>query len=154
MKLRIVSVGRPADREAAALHDRYAQRLRALGVELTTAWVEEVQAGRQYSDDHVRERESDALLAAAGPRAVRIALDPTGELLSTPALAERLPRWSAPVAVFLIGGPLGHHRTLRDRVERAWSLSPLTFPHELARVLVAEQLYRAVTLIRGLPYHK
>ena len=83
-----------------------------------------------------------------------IALDPSGELLSTADLAERLPRWTGRPVTFLIGGPLGHHPTLLAGSEWAWSLSPLTVPHEIARALVAEQVYRALTIVRRLPYHK
>jgi len=154
LKLRLLSVGKPSDREAAALHDRYAERIRALGVEYSSSWVREVRAGGRYSDPHVRERESSALLEAAGTRGVLVTVDPSGELLSTAEVADRLPRWAAPSATFLLGGPLGHHPTLLERAGRSWSLSPLTFPHEIARALVAEQLYRALTIARRLPYHK
>jgi 23S rRNA (pseudouridine1915-N3)-methyltransferase len=154
MKLRLLSVGKPSDREAGALHDRYADRIRALGVDYSSSWVAEVRAGTRYSDVHVRERESASLLEAAGTRGALVALDPTGGLLSTADFADRLPKWAAPSATFLLGGPLGHHPTLLERAGRAWSLSPLTFPHEIARALVAEQIYRALTLLRHLPYHK
>lgn len=154
MKVRVISVGKPADPESSALHDRYSGRLRALGIDYATAWVPDVRPGGRYSDEHVRERESDALVAAAGTKVTLVAVDRTGELLSTPAFAERLVRWATPCAVFLIGGPMGHHETLRARAGAIWSLSPLTFPHELSRALVAEQVYRAATILRGSPYHK
>jgi 23S rRNA (pseudouridine1915-N3)-methyltransferase len=54
----------------------------------------------------------------------------------------------------VIGGPTGLHEGLVERADGAWSLSRLTFPHELVRAIVAEQLYRAATLLRNIPYHK
>lgn len=154
MKLRLVAVGKPGDGEAIALHDRYAERIRTLGVPWDAGWVREVRPGGQYSDEHVRERESKELVRAAGEDGMKIALDPSGELLTTQDLAERLTRWATRAPTFLIGGPLGHHPALLASSEWVWSLSPLTFPHEIARVLVAEQIYRALTIVRGLPYHK
>ena len=154
MKLRLVSVGKPGDGDAVALHDRYAERICTLGVDWAATWVRQERSGGSYSDEHVRERESAELLRAAGGNGIHIALDPSGELLTTEAFAERLPQWGARVATFLVGGPLGHHPSLLERSERVWSLSPLTFPHEIVRALVAEQVYRAVTILRGLPYHK
>ena len=133
MKIRSLVVGRPRDSEAAALHDRYASRLRRLGATYETAWVAEVRPGGKFSDRHVRERES-RLLAEQ--------------------LARRLGGWVRRETTFVVGGPLGLDRAILDRADWVWSLSPLTFPHELVRVILVEQLYRALTLLRGLPYHK
>ena len=66
----------------------------------------------------------------------------------------RLERWATPRLTLVVGGPLGLHRKLLERADGRWSLSPLTFPHELVRGLVAEQLYRALTILRRVPYHK
>ena len=59
-----------------------------------------------------------------------------------------------PRLTLIVGGPLGVHSSVLRRAEHKWSLSPLTFPHELVRGIVAEQLYRAMTIRRGMPYHK
>jgi 23S rRNA (pseudouridine1915-N3)-methyltransferase len=102
----------------------------------------------------VRRRESRALLELHDGRGTLVALDPRGRLLTSPELAERLERWATPRATFLVGGPLGlADEILRDAAVR-WSLSPLTFPHELVPALLAEQLYRALCILRGSPYHK
>ena len=154
MKIRLLTVGKPKDPALGDLHDRYAERIRRLGAAYTTSFVPDVPAGGRYSDDHVRERESEALLDASPGPEVRIALDRTGSLWTTEEVAVRLERWNQPSVVFLIGGPLGHHRRLIDGSAAAWSLSPLTLTHEWVRALVAEQIYRALTLRRGLPYHK
>jgi 23S rRNA (pseudouridine1915-N3)-methyltransferase len=154
MKIRVVCVGKPRERALVGLHDEYAGRIRQLGVEYETGSVAEVRAEGKYSDDHVRERESRALLGACEDKGELIALDRTGRLMSSEQVAAGLERWAAGRAQFLVGGPLGHHTSLLRKAGQVWSLSPLTFPHELVRVILAEQLYRALTILRGLPYHK
>jgi len=154
LKIRLLSVGRPRDREAVALHDRYAERLTRLGVEYRTLWIREVRPGGQYTDEHVREREARALLERVDPGERVVALDRRGRGFDSEELAGEVGRWARPAATLILGGPLGLEATVLGRAETCWSLSPLTLPHELARVVVAEQLYRALTLLRGLPYHK
>ena len=138
----------------SALHDAYAERIRRFGVRYDAAWVPEVRAEGRYSDEHVRERESRALDASLGSRGARIALDRRGTMIDSRALADRLGSWASREAQFVVGGPLGHHARLLDDASFVWSLSNLTFPHELVRVLVAEQLFRALSILRGHPYHK
>jgi 23S rRNA (pseudouridine1915-N3)-methyltransferase len=154
MKLRILSVGKPRRKELISLHDLYAGRIRQLDVGFDSDWVAEVRSGGRYSDEHVQEREARLLAGKADGRGSSIALDPGGRLLTSEDLAGRLERLGHDRATFVIGGPLGLHRSVRDGADWCWSLSPLTLPHELARVVVAEQLYRALTILRGLPYHK
>lgn len=154
MRLRLLSVGRPRDAEASRLHDRYAERMRRLGLRYESLWVPEVQPSGKYSDDHVREREAGHLRERLDRPGKVIALDRRGTMLDSESLSRRLPGWASPQGTLLLGGPLGLHPTLLDEVDERWSLSALTLPHELARVVVAEQVYRALTLIRGVPYHK
>jgi 23S rRNA (pseudouridine1915-N3)-methyltransferase len=154
VKIRLVCVGKPRDRVLAELHERYAERIRRFGVGYETAHVAEVRADGRFSEDHVRQREGRALIDAHGGAGRIIALDPTGRCWSSEQLAERIEGWGTPAATLLIGGPLGLHEQVRTRAEAVWSLSPLTFPHELARVLIAEQVYRALCIRRGVPYHK
>jgi len=157
MKFRLLSVGKPRAKDAIVLHDDYAGRLLKLGVIYETSHVPEVRAGGRFSDEHVKEREARSLLAQIDrlrSKGALIALHERGELFTSRQLAGALEGWSMPEATFVIGGPLGLHDRLLERCDRRWSLSPLTLPHELARVLVAEQLYRATTILRGIPYHK
>jgi len=157
MKIRLLSVGKPRARDATGLHDDYAERLEKLGVAYETLHVPEVRAGGRFSDEHVKEREARSLLesiARSRSKRTLIALHERGDLFTSRQLAGRLERWATPAATFVIGGPLGLHDSLLERCDRLWALSPLTLPHELARVLVAEQLYRATTILRGIPYHK
>jgi len=133
----------------------YADRLRGdYRLELA-----EVPLGRRSRSDDVRraiESEGVRMLAAAGPRSAVVALQVGGRPLAT----EQLARWlegragtGEPLA-FCVGGPDGLAPAVDQRACLRWSLSPLTLPHGLARVVVAEALYRAVSLIKGLPYHR
>ena len=155
MRFRELSVGKPRDAAVRELHSGYADRITRLQVAYESAWIAEVRAGGRFSDDHVREREARGLLERIGRGGGRIvALDAGGAMWTSTELAARAERWSTPRCHLVIGGPLGLHRSLLDRADTVWSISRLTFPHEIVRVLVAEQIYRAVTLLRGVPYHK
>lgn len=100
--------------------------------------------------------EGQRMLAAAGERSAIVALQVDGRALDTAGLARWLEdraRTGEPLA-FCIGGPDGLAAAVDARATLRWSLSPLTLPHGLARVVVAEALYRAVSVIKGLPYHR
>jgi len=118
----------------------------------------EIPLGDRSSGDVRRavEAEGKRMLAAAGDRAYLVALQVGGRSLSTRDLArwleDRAREGDAPV--FCIGGPDGLAPEVDAGARLRWSLSALTLPHALARVVVAESLYRAVSLIKGLPYHR
>ena len=154
MRIRLLCVGKPRDRVAARLHDGYADRLARLGVSYEADWVPDVKPGGRYSEEHATLREARSLIDRLVPKETVVALDGRGEALTSRRLADLLERWATPRATLIVGGPLGLHASVLERANHVWSLSPLTFPHELVRGLVAEQLYRAVTIRRGIPYHK
>ncbi len=114
-------------------------------------------AKRPKSDGakRAREAESQALLARSADE-YRVLLDEQGKALSSSALAAKLSDWQRDGRdlCFLIGGPDGVTAELRRRADFVWSLSPLTLPHGLARILCVEQLYRAWSLQSGHPYHR
>ncbi|MEE4186487.1 MAG: 23S rRNA (pseudouridine(1915)-N(3))-methyltransferase RlmH [Gammaproteobacteria bacterium] len=122
-------------------------RIRALGAPLRSA----------AADASTRRRhEADTLLGAVPAGAHVVALDERGALWTSAELAQQLERWQAaagPVAL-LTGGADGLDPSCREQADQVWSLSPLTLPHALVRVVVAEQLYRAWTLLQGHPYHR
>ena len=101
-------------------------------------------------------REGDQMLKTAARGARIIALDERGEPHSTRELAAHLARWmrDGRDLALLIGGPDGLAPRCLEAAEARWSLSPLTLPHGLARILVAEQIYRAWSIINGHPYHR
>jgi 23S rRNA (pseudouridine1915-N3)-methyltransferase len=154
MILRVVAAGtRMPDWVDAGFAD-YAGRLRGdYRLELV-----EIPLARRGSGDLRRAvlEEGRRMLAAAGERSLVVALQVEGRQLSSDHLA----RWLADRAmagdqpVFCIGGPDGLSPEIDAQARLRWSLSALTLPHGLARVVVAEALYRAVSLIKGLPYHR
>ena len=100
--------------------------------------------------------EGEALLAALDDDEFVVALEVGGRALSTPDLAARLGSWrdDGQRVAFLVGGPDGLADACRARAREQWSLSRLTLPHPLVRILLAEQLYRAWSLLAGHPYHR
>lgn len=103
-----------------------------------------------------RDREGQALLRALPTAARLIVLDERGEDWTTQDLATRLREWreAGQEIVFAIGGAEGHGEALRRAASEVWSLSRLTLPHALARVVVIEQIYRAWSLLNNHPYHR
>ena len=152
MQVALVAVGalRPAFREPC---DEY---LRRLGHYAEVAVHEVKEAGRIPEGPARRADEAKRLTAALPRGALVIACARAGDPWSSRDLAVRLERWQVaarPLAV-LIGGSTGLDAELVAGADHRWSLGPLTLPHELARVVIAEQLYRAFTILKGEPYHK
>lgn len=144
MRVKLVAVGRRPPTWAAAAYDEFAGRLPP---DLRPALVE-IPTGRR--DEGTR------LLAQVPDDAHLVVLDERGAPWSTRELAGRLDAWrhAARPLVLMIGGPDGLDAACRRRAQEVWSLSRLTLPHMLVRVVVAEQLYRAWTLTVGHPYHR
>ncbi|MCE5272722.1 23S rRNA (pseudouridine(1915)-N(3))-methyltransferase RlmH [bacterium] len=155
MNYHILAVGKLRDRSVAALCEEYARRLNRGGTSLV---VEEVRQEQGASEaQRVIERESARLREHVPKGAFLVALDPTGEAVSSEELAARLERLGLEGrsrVAFLIGGALGLERSLVKEAGWVLSLSRMTFPHELARLILIEQLYRADSILRGEPYHK
>lgn len=154
MRMRVIAAGTRLPHWVDAGFEEYASRLRGdYRLELT-----EIELGRRGEGDPRRAiaTEGERMLAAAGNRCAIVALQVDGTQLSTVQLVDWLrerARLGEPLA-FCIGGPDGLAPSLDQRACLRWSLSPLTLPHGLARVVVAEALYRAVSVIRGQPYHR
>jgi len=108
-------------------------------------------------DEVVKLNDAGLLLEQAGVAGLRVALDPTGKTPDSAELAALLTNWqdqSIGTICFLIGGHLGLHRSVLDRADLILSLSRLTFTHEMTRLILLEQLYRACTIKAGHKYHK
>lgn len=114
------------------------------------------ESGRRANLEVRRREESSRLLDAVPARARLVALDRRGAAWASEDLAKHLERWlhEARGCCLVLGGDAGLDPALVSRAEFRWSLGPLTLPHQLARVVVAEQWYRAWTIIRGEPYHR
>lgn len=152
MKFRIAAVGRPAAgplREAIAEYEARAAKYWPIEVIEVRA-----EPARTRSPDEVRRLEGVRLLDRAS--GVLVALDERGRSLSTKAFAQWVAerRDRAEDTTFIIGGAFGLDASVRERASLVLSLSPWTLPHDVARLLLAEQLYRAGTIQRREPYHK
>ncbi|WP_018870641.1 MULTISPECIES: 23S rRNA (pseudouridine(1915)-N(3))-methyltransferase RlmH [unclassified Thioalkalivibrio] len=155
MRLHLIAIGRRMPDWVASGFAEYRDRLpREWGFQLHALATP---AGSKSMDATTRlRREGEALLKAVPEGARIITLDERGREVDTRGLAQRLAGWQddGRDVALLIGGADGLDTTVRERAEWAWSLSPLTFPHMLVRVLVAEQLYRAWSLLNNHPYHR
>jgi len=154
MRIEVVCASGKQPGWVAAGFEHYARRL--TGPDSLT--LREVPLGRRKggSVERAIREEGDRLLAACGRADHVVALDERGERWTTADLARRLQDWAAegPALACLIGGPDGLAPDCLAASRATWSLSPLTLPHGLARIVVAEALYRAVSLNRGHPYHR
>ena len=153
MRLIVAVVGKPRHESIAAAIRDYEERARRY-------WPLEIievkdEPARASSPDVVRRREGDRLTAAIGSARV-IACDVGGRRMPSPEFAEWVQglREAAADVAFVIGGAFGLADALVQRATASVSFSPWTLPHELARLVLAEQLYRAGTIVRGEPYHK
>ncbi len=106
--------------------------------------------------NRIRQSEGEKLLAAIPDGNLVITLDVKGKPWSTEQLAQQLDSWmmSGRDVSLLVGGPEGLSPACLQRAEQSWSLSPLTFPHPLVRIVVAEQLFRAWSILTNHPYHR
>ncbi|HEX2552731.1 MAG TPA: 23S rRNA (pseudouridine(1915)-N(3))-methyltransferase RlmH [Microvirga sp.] len=158
MRLSVIAVGRLKSGPERELVDRYRGRLEALGRTLGVAGVDfaELPESRARRDADRRAEEAAAILDRAGA-ATLVAFDERGRSPTSEAFAERLAAWrdgGAGAVACVIGGPDGLDPLVRQRAGLVVSFGALTLPHQIVRVLVAEQLYRALTIIAGHPYHR
>jgi 23S rRNA (pseudouridine1915-N3)-methyltransferase len=152
MDLVILAVGRLRSSYREACDDY----LRRLSRYVKVREVEVREASRAPTVDAQREEEAGRLLARVPVGAAVVALAREGSGWTSEELAKRMEGWrmAARPLAFVIGGSRGLAPGLLASAAARWSLGPLTLPHEMARVIVTEQLYRAFTIIRGEPYHK
>lgn len=159
MKITIVSVGKLKRGAETELCDDYLSRLAAVGRKagITAVKVHEF-AESQAATAPLRQQEEAAMVAAAlPPKAIRIVLDERGKPLSSEAFAKSLraeiDKGASDIAL-LIGGPDGHGEEMRKSAAHVLSFGAMTWPHRLVRVMLLEQLYRAVTIMLNHPYHR
>ena len=155
MRVTILSVGH---RMPAWIQEGYQEYVRRMPpeirVDLTELKPEERGAGRGV--DRAKELEGERVVAAVPPGGTLLALDERGKAISTQGLSVLLASWMRDGShpVFAIGGADGHSEGVRERADKLVSLSQLTLPHGMVRVLLAEQLYRAWSILARHPYHR
>ena len=152
MRIRIIWTGKTRDARLRALIEDYAERLSHFArCEVTE--LRELGRTDKTGIDKETKRISDALR----PASVTVLLDPEGAEWTSQQLAVHVQGWEGngiKEVAFVVGGPNGLADDLKSRADKRWSLSRLTLTHEMARVLLLEQLYRAYTIVHGLPYQK
>ncbi len=156
MRLNLVFVGKTAFQDIHSAAERYLERIRHY-IPVTVHLVKAERITAATGDDAVRERESHRMLKLVGTQDYLVVWDRKGVHMDSEefsGLIAGLRDRGTPNVWMVVGGPLGVSRTLTDRADSLLSFSRMTFPHDLARLVVLEQLYRAFTIIRGEPYHK
>lgn len=153
MRLRVIWTGKTKDAHLRALVDDYLKRLSHFARCEISEFRESPVSQKRAGIDKDSKRISDGLREGA----VNVLLDPEGAEWTSQQLAKEIQRWQdngAKEVAFIVGGPNGVSAELLKRADKHWSLSRLTLTHEMSRVVLLEQLYRAYTIIHGLPYQK
>jgi len=155
MRISIVALG---ERMPDWVTHGYHEYIKRIGTEMPIDLIEvsPEKRGKNADIPRILEKEAKRLRAHIPANSVVVALDINGKSWSTEALADRLRHWQQDGSniCFLIGGPEGMTRELLDSADLRLSFSAMTFPHPLVRILLAEQLYRAYSILNNHPYHK
>jgi len=159
MRIIVAAIGRLKQGPETELSERYRKRAAQTGRQLGLRDVEIVEIREsRAADAGKRTLEESIALANVIPQGAAVALlDARGDNLDSASLAAQLAKWRGegrPAAVFLIGGPDGLSPSLQDEAELKLAFGAATWPHQLVRVMLLEQLYRAATILNGHPYHR
>ena len=155
MHIHLIAVGQKMPVWVEQACREYIKRL-PRELQFDTIEVPIIRRGKNPDIERIVRDESRKVMASIPAGSFIIALDVAGKMISTEALAQNLDGWmqQAQDIAILIGGPDGLSEELLQQVDRSLSLSDMTFPHPLVRIIIIEQLYRAWTVIRGHPYHR
>jgi 23S rRNA (pseudouridine1915-N3)-methyltransferase len=159
MRLAIIAVGRLKRGPERELVERYRERFDEIGRKLGFRGLEiqEIPEGRARDPKSRIAGEAVAILAAIPPRSILVALDERGDNVDSDALAGHLARWrddQIAASIFIIGGADGLSPELRRMAKLRVAFGSATWPHQMVRVMLLEQLYRAATILAGHPYHR
>ena len=159
MRVLVLAVGRMKKGAEAELADRYLKRAvqagRAIGIR--SIEIVEIRESRAADADRRKLEEAIAIANVIPDGALVVLLDERGEGFSSAAFANQLGRWrdgGQAVTAFVIGGADGLSETLRDKARITLNFGQATWPHQLVRIMLLEQLYRAITIMSGHPYHR
>lgn len=154
MHIQIITLGKLKEAYWKSAEAEYLKRLNAY-TKLSFIELKEEPFSDKSDPDQIKKIEAEAVLKRIPQGDVVIALEERGKTFDSPAFARFLEKETMRGAhlTFIIGGPLGLHQTLRERADHIISLSELTFPHQMVRTILLEQLYRAGTILQGKSYH-
>jgi 23S rRNA (pseudouridine1915-N3)-methyltransferase len=159
MRVVIAAVGRLKSGPERDLAERYLKRTAQAGRSLGLTSVDVIEIRESRADDTARRmlEESIAIANVIPERAITVLLDERGQTMPSAAFAGSLQAWRAedrPAVVFVIGGADGLAPGLKDKANLTLAFGAATWPHQMVRVMLLEQLYRAVTILSGHPYHR
>ncbi|MDP2619049.1 MAG: 23S rRNA (pseudouridine(1915)-N(3))-methyltransferase RlmH [Hyphomicrobiales bacterium] len=159
MRVIVAAIGRARKGAERELVDRYVDRARRSGRALGFSGpdIVELDEGREATQTLRRKSEGQKLIAAVPAGVGKVVLDEAGRALSTRELSALLASWrddGVSGAAFLIGGPDGHGAGVKRAADLVLSLGAMTWPHLLVRAMIVEQIYRAMTILAGHPYHR
>lgn len=155
MKIKLIAVGQKMPSWVTQGYQEYSRRLNQ-DCQLVLQEIPAVKRSKNSDLEKIREQEGEKILQSLGKGDRVIALEVKGKPWSTEQLAKQMQQWLAggQDISLMVGGPEGMSDACRQRADQLWSLSPLTLPHPLVRVLLAEQLYRAWSITKNHPYHR
>ena len=159
MRVILLAVGRMKKGPETELVARYLKRAEQAGRQIGLRGVEVIEIKESRASDAGKRmiEESIALANLIPDGAVAIMLDETGESFASAAFADHVRKWrdaGVPAAVFIIGGPDGLSANLRDKARLKLAFGAATWPHQMVRIMLLEQIYRAITILSGHPYHR
>lgn len=152
MKIQIIAVGKLKKGAIESLFSQYAKRIKRWKLN-----VKEFAESQAQTADIRKIEEAEKILSQIKPNSIIVALDERGTHLTSPQMAAFIAQQenaSASYICFIIGGPDGLDETIRQQAKAVWALGRATWPHQLVRALMAEQIYRSQTIIDGHPYHR
>lgn len=155
MQIRLISVGKKSPAWVQQGFSEYKKRFSA-GISLELIEIPLAHRGKNADINRLIQKEGEAMISAIKPSDHVVCLDVKGKQWSTPELAKQLKHWQhlGSNVSLLVGGPDGLSEECLKRAQQSWSLSHLTFPHPMVRVILAESLYRAWSVNNGHPYHR
>ncbi|MBO6507829.1 MAG: 23S rRNA (pseudouridine(1915)-N(3))-methyltransferase RlmH [Roseibium sp.] len=159
MRVTLSCIGKMKSGADKDLFDRYLDRARKSGRSLgvTDISLREMPESRAQRPEDRKSEEAANILQSLSAGARLVVLDENGKNLSSPAFSDRLEAWKnegVPEIAFAIGGADGHGQDVLARADLKLALGNMTWPHQIARILLAEQIYRAMTIQSGHPYHR
>jgi len=155
MKIKLLAVGRTDSTALGELISEYETRLRRF-IPFSIEYVPDIKKSGKLSEAEQMAKEAELLLAKTKPEDKLIILDERGTQHTSVGLAkflQQIMNSGVKQVVFIIGGPYGVDQRLKQRAADSWSLSKLTFSHQMVRLFAVEQLYRAMTILKNQPYH-
>jgi 23S rRNA (pseudouridine1915-N3)-methyltransferase len=159
MRVTVLAVGRLKKGPETELAQRYLKRAEQAGRQIGLRGIEVIEIRESRASDAGKRmiEESIALANVMPDGAVTIMLDERGDSLSSVDFADQFRKWrdtGIPAAVFIIGGPDGLSPSLRDKAKLKLGFGAATWPHQMVRIMLLEQIYRAITILSGHPYHR